>query len=78
MNRLLSCIQSCLQQQALTVNDIGKVFLVGGSAQIPSIQDSMKKMFGDRVHLSKHCQEIIAEGATIHAGLKQTYECILQ
>ena len=57
------------------VNDIGKVFLVGGSAQIPCIQESVKKVFGDRVHLSKHYQEIIAEGATIHAGFKQTYEC---
>lgn len=76
MIRLQSCLLTTLESINKRKEDINQFFVFGGSAQIPCIQDTLKKMFDSRVCIPTHCDEVIAEGAAIHASYQQEYQCM--
>ena len=70
----MDCSLSVCIRSALKGEEIDQVFVFGGSAQIPCLQETVKKLFGDRVVVPSRCQEVIAEGAAIHASYKQEFQ----
>lgn len=71
---LSTCIRSALADEGVSGEEMDQVFVFGGSAQIPCLQETVRKLFNDRVVVPIHCQEVIAEGAAIHASYKQEFQ----
>ena len=40
-----------------------------GSALAPSVRDALRGLFGDKLVLETHCDEVVAEGAAMHAQM---------
>lgn len=62
-------IDIALKDAGLTVNDIDKVLLVGGSSRIPAVQALIKNKFGKEPSKSVNPDESVAVGAAIQAGV---------
>ena len=62
-------IDLALKDAGLTVNDIDKVLLVGGSSRIPAVQTLIKNKFGKEPSKSVNPDESVAVGAAIQAGV---------
>ncbi|CAM3728969.1 molecular chaperone DnaK [Alicyclobacillus pomorum] len=61
--------RQALQDAGLTVNDIDKVILVGGSTRIPAVQEAIKKLIGKEPSKGVNPDEVVAIGAAIQAGV---------
>lgn len=62
-------IDMALKDAGLTVSDIDKVLLVGGSSRIPAVQTLIKNKFGKEPSKSVNPDESVAVGAAIQAGV---------
>ena len=62
-------IDLALKDAGLTVHDIDKVLLVGGSSRIPAVQTLIKNKFGKEPSKSVNPDESVAVGAAIQAGV---------
>lgn len=62
-------IDIALKDAGLTVNDIDKVLLVGGSSRIPAVQTLVKEKFGKEPSKSVNPDESVAVGAAVQAGV---------
>ncbi|MDF7639059.1 molecular chaperone DnaK [Lactobacillus sp. ESL0791] len=60
---------NALRDAELTVNDIDKVILNGGSTRIPAVQDAVKKWSGKEPDHSINPDEAVALGAAIQGGV---------
>ena len=60
---------NALKDADLTVNDIDKVILNGGSTRIPAVQDAVKKWAGKEPDHSINPDEAVALGAAIQGGV---------
>lgn len=59
-----------LKDSDLTIDDINKIILVGGSTRIPAVQDALRKFFNGRApDRSVNPDEAVALGAAIQAGV---------
>jgi molecular chaperone DnaK len=61
--------RQALKDAGLTVNDIDKVILVGGSTRIPAVQEAIKKLIGKEPSKGVNPDEVVAVGAAIQAGV---------
>lgn len=61
-------VQNALNDAGLTVNDISKVLLVGGSTRIPAVQAKVKMLTGKEPNKSLNPDECVAIGASIQGG----------
>ena len=61
-------VQNALKDAGLTMNDIAKVLLVGGSTRIPAVQDKVKQLTGKEPNRSLNPDECVALGASIQGG----------
>jgi len=61
-------VQNALRDAGLSVNDISKVLLVGGSTRIPAVQDKVKQLTGKEPNKSLNPDECVAIGASIQGG----------
>jgi molecular chaperone DnaK len=61
--------RQALQDAGLTVNDIDKVILVGGSTRIPAVQEAIKRLIGKEPSKGVNPDEVVAVGAAIQAGV---------
>ena len=61
-------VQNALNDAGLTVNDISKVILVGGSTRIPAVQAKVKMLTGKEPNKSLNPDECVAIGASIQGG----------
>ncbi len=61
--------RQALKDAGLTVNDIDKVILVGGSTRIPAVQEAIKKLIGKEPSKGVNPDEVVAIGASIQAGV---------
>ena len=61
--------RKALQDSGLTVNDLAKILLVGGSTRIPAVQDAIKKFTGKDPSKGINPDECVALGAAIQAGV---------
>ena len=53
----------------MTVNDVQKVILVGGSTRIPAVQEAVKKLTGKEPFKGINPDECVAIGAAIQGGV---------
>ena len=60
---------NALKDADLTVNDIDKVILNGGSTRIPAVQEAVKKWSGKEPDHSLNPDEAVALGAAIQGGV---------
>lgn len=58
-----------LKDAGLTVNDIDKILLVGGSSRIPAVQTLIRNKFGKEPSKGVNPDESVAVGAAIQAGV---------
>ena len=55
--------------QELSISDIDKVILVGGSTRIPAVQEAVKNFTGKEPSKGVNPDECVAVGAAIQAGV---------
>ncbi|MBQ7776641.1 MAG: Hsp70 family protein [Lachnospiraceae bacterium] len=68
-NRTESVVCSVLDQAGLKPEEVDKVLLVGGSSQIPYVQEQLKELFGESVSHEIDPHFSVAKGAAIYGGL---------
>lgn len=59
-------IDKTLRESKLTVADINKVIMVGGSSRIPFIEESLEKYFGQKPSREVNPDEVVALGAALY------------
>ncbi|MBM7617109.1 molecular chaperone DnaK [Weissella uvarum] len=62
-------VKNALKDAGLSMSDIDKVILNGGSTRIPAVQESVKKMTGQDPDHSINPDEAVALGAAVQAGV---------
>ncbi len=61
--------RQALKDAGLSVNEIDKVILVGGSTRIPAVVDAIKRLTGKEPSKGVNPDEVVALGAAIQAGV---------
>ena len=61
--------RKALADSGLSISEIDKVILVGGSTRIPAVQEAIKKFTGKEPHKGINPDECVAIGAAIQAGV---------
>ncbi|WP_336771698.1 molecular chaperone DnaK [Paenibacillus sp. MMO-58] len=69
VERSLAPTRQALSDSGLSVNQIDKVVLVGGSTRIPAVQEAVKKLIGKEPHKGVNPDEVVALGAAVQAGV---------
>jgi molecular chaperone DnaK len=69
VQRCLDCCSQALSDAGLTVRDIKRVILVGGSTRIPIVQAAVEDFFGLTPDLGVNPDEIVALGAATQGGV---------
>jgi molecular chaperone DnaK len=62
--------ESILNENNLTTSDIQDVFLAGGSTRVPSVEDTIKRVFGKTPVKSINVDEVVVLGASLYATYK--------
>ena len=62
-------MRKALKDAGLTVDQVNKVILVGGSTRIPAVQEAVKKITGKEPFKGINPDECVAIGAAIQAGV---------
>ena len=62
-------VRQALADAELSINDISKVLMVGGSSRIPAVQDAVKKFIGKDPFKGINPDECVAIGAALQAGV---------
>ncbi len=62
-------MKKALADADLTINDIDKVVLVGGSTRIPAVQEAVQKFTGKEPSKGVNPDEVVAMGAAVQAGV---------
>ena len=62
-------VKQALSDSGLSINEIDKVLMVGGSSRIPAVQDAVKKLIGKEPFKGINPDECVAIGAAIQAGV---------
>lgn len=68
VERTVIPVQNALNDAGLTINDISKVLLVGGSTRIPAVQDKVKQLTSKEPNKSLNPDECVALGASVQGG----------
>ncbi len=69
VDRTITCVNKALSDAKMTVNDIDKILLVGGSSRIPAVQEAIKRVLGKEPAHGVNPDECVAVGAAIQAGV---------
>ncbi|KZL93880.1 molecular chaperone DnaK [Clostridium magnum] len=69
VQRTIEPMRKALNDAGLTIGDIDKVILVGGSTRIPAVQDAVKEFTGKDPSKGVNPDECVAVGASIQAGV---------
>ena len=62
-------VKKAIADSGLSVNDIGKVILVGGSTRVPAVQEAVKKITQKEAFKGINPDECVAIGAAIQGGV---------
>lgn len=62
-------VQQALKDSGLSVSDINKVLMVGGSSRIPAVQEAVKKFTGKDPFKGINPDECVAMGAALQGGV---------
>lgn len=69
VDRTIDPMNKAIQDAGLSINDISKVILVGGSTRIPAVQETVKRVTGKEPFKGVNPDECVAMGAAIQAGV---------
>ena len=69
VERTITPVKKALADAGLSVNQIDKVLLVGGSTRIPAVQEAVKKFIGKEPFKGINPDECVAIGAAIQGGV---------
>ncbi|GAA0122184.1 MAG: molecular chaperone DnaK [Clostridium argentinense] len=69
VQRTIEPMKKALKDAGLSINEIDKVILVGGSTRIPAIQEAVKNFTGKEPSKGVNPDECVAAGAAIQAGV---------
>lgn len=69
VDRTIEPMRKALNDAGLTMKDIDKVVLVGGSTRIPAVQEAVKNFTGKEPSKGVNPDECVAIGAAIQAGV---------
>lgn len=61
--------KKALADSGLSVNEIDKILLVGGSSRIPAVQEAIKRVLGKEPSKNVNPDECVAVGAAIQGGV---------
>ena len=67
--KLINIVEQTLTNIIETYSNINYIILVGGSSQIPIIQQAIKKITNKTPWLHPHLESVVAEGAGLYAGI---------
>ena len=62
-------MKNAIKDSGISVNEIDKVLLVGGSSRVPLVQETVKKVTGKEPHKGINPDECVAVGAAIQGGV---------
>ena len=62
-------VKNALADSGLSINEIDKVLMVGGSSRIPAVQEAVKKLTGKEPFKGINPDECVAMGAALQAGV---------
>jgi molecular chaperone HscA len=69
VDKTIECCKQALKDSGLTIEEIEKVILVGGSTRIPLISKRLEEVFGQVPDNSLHPDEVVALGAAVQADI---------
>ncbi|MBP5661860.1 MAG: molecular chaperone DnaK, partial [Clostridia bacterium] len=69
VKRTLEPVNKAMSDAGVSMSDIHRVVLVGGSTRIPAVQDAVKKITGKEPFKGINPDECVAIGAAIQAGV---------
>lgn len=69
VEKTMAPVRQALQDSGLSIGDISKVLLVGGSSRIPAVQEAVKNFIGKEPFKGINPDECVAIGAAIQAGV---------
>ncbi len=69
IERMIGPTEQALADSKLTPADIDQVLLVGGMTRMPLVQETVKAMFGREPHKGVNPDEVVAQGASVQAGI---------
>ncbi len=69
VEKTMGPVRQALQDSGLSIGEISKVLLVGGSSRIPAVQDAVKNFIGKESFKGINPDECVAMGAAIQAGV---------
>ena len=69
VEKTMTPTKQALKDAGLSVNDIAKVIMVGGSTRIPAVYEAVKKFIGKDPYKGINPDECVAIGAAIQAGV---------
>ena len=69
VEKTMEPVRRALSDSGLSVGEINKVLLVGGSTRIPAVQDAVKSFIGKEPFKGINPDECVASGAAIQGGV---------
>jgi len=69
VNRTIEPMQKAMRDAGISMSEIDKVILVGGSTRIPAVQEAVKRVTGKEPFKGINPDECVAVGAAIQAGV---------
>ncbi|MBQ1235329.1 MAG: molecular chaperone DnaK, partial [Oscillospiraceae bacterium] len=69
VERTMVPVRQALKDSGLSINDLDKVLLVGGSTRIPAVQEAVKNFTGKEPFKGINPDECVAIGAGVQAGV---------
>ena len=69
VERTMGPVRKALDDSGLSVSEIDKVLMVGGSSRIPAVQEAIKKFTGKDPFKGINPDECVAVGAALQAGV---------
>jgi len=69
LERMIAPTEQAMNDARLEAKEIQKVLLVGGMTRMPIVQERVRTMFGTEPHKGINPDEIVAQGASIQAGI---------
>ena len=69
VEKTMGPVRTALSDSGLSIGEINKVLMVGGSSRIPAVQDAVKSLIGKEPFKGINPDECVAIGAAIQAGV---------
>ena len=69
VEKTMGPVRTALSDSGLSIGQIDKVLMVGGSSRIPAVQDAVKSLIGKEPFKGINPDECVAIGAAIQAGV---------